>query len=139
MSEKTSNPKPLAGIWANAATLVMVLFLSALLFIATLFVGAGILLVGRILILVFPVSLFEASLIALVIAGSIVFLVYQITRLPQVLPSVDDDWDDEEDWDEDEEDFEDEEDDVIIPPHSRNDPCPCGSGKKYKHCHGRVA
>jgi preprotein translocase subunit SecA len=19
----------------------------------------------------------------------------------------------------------------------RNDPCPCGSGKKYKHCHGR--
>ncbi len=21
---------------------------------------------------------------------------------------------------------------------SRNDPCPCGSGKKYKHCHGKV-
>ncbi len=21
----------------------------------------------------------------------------------------------------------------------RNDPCPCGSGKKYKHCHGRIA
>ena len=21
----------------------------------------------------------------------------------------------------------------------RNDPCPCGSGKKYKHCHGQVA
>ena len=20
----------------------------------------------------------------------------------------------------------------------RNDPCPCGSGKKYKHCHGRA-
>jgi preprotein translocase subunit SecA len=20
----------------------------------------------------------------------------------------------------------------------RNDPCPCGSGKKYKACHGRV-
>ena len=20
----------------------------------------------------------------------------------------------------------------------RNDPCPCGSGKKYKHCHGKV-
>ncbi|MBR0094072.1 MAG: SEC-C domain-containing protein, partial [Synergistaceae bacterium] len=19
----------------------------------------------------------------------------------------------------------------------RNDPCPCGSGKKYKYCHGR--
>ena len=22
---------------------------------------------------------------------------------------------------------------------SRNSPCPCGTGKKYKHCHGRVA
>ncbi|NLJ62925.1 MAG: hypothetical protein GX332_06395 [Alcaligenaceae bacterium] len=20
----------------------------------------------------------------------------------------------------------------------RNDNCPCGSGKKYKHCHGRL-
>jgi uncharacterized protein YecA (UPF0149 family) len=23
-----------------------------------------------------------------------------------------------------------------IPPPGRNDPCPCGSGKKYKKCHG---
>jgi len=22
---------------------------------------------------------------------------------------------------------------------SRNDPCPCGSGKRYKHCHGAFA
>ena len=22
---------------------------------------------------------------------------------------------------------------------NRNDPCPCGSGKKYKHCHGKLA
>jgi preprotein translocase subunit SecA len=21
---------------------------------------------------------------------------------------------------------------------SRNAPCPCGSGKKYKHCHGKL-
>ncbi|WP_373318853.1 SEC-C metal-binding domain-containing protein, partial [Laribacter hongkongensis] len=21
----------------------------------------------------------------------------------------------------------------------RNDPCPCGSGKRYKQCHGRLA
>jgi preprotein translocase subunit SecA len=20
----------------------------------------------------------------------------------------------------------------------RNDPCPCGSGKKFKHCHGKI-
>ena len=24
-------------------------------------------------------------------------------------------------------------------PSSRNAPCPCGSGRKYKHCHGAVA
>ena len=29
---------------------------------------------------------------------------------------------------------------IRIPaPPRRNDPCPCGSGKKYKHCHGRPA
>lgn len=25
-----------------------------------------------------------------------------------------------------------------VPRVGRNQPCPCGSGKKYKHCHGRV-
>jgi len=28
---------------------------------------------------------------------------------------------------------------TIAPPASRNDPCPCGSGKRYKHCHGSDA
>jgi preprotein translocase subunit SecA len=27
----------------------------------------------------------------------------------------------------------------VIAPASRNAPCPCGSGRKYKHCHGAVA
>jgi predicted O-linked N-acetylglucosamine transferase (SPINDLY family) len=27
---------------------------------------------------------------------------------------------------------------MIVPPASRNDPCPCGSGLRYKHCHGRA-
>jgi preprotein translocase subunit SecA len=26
-----------------------------------------------------------------------------------------------------------------VPKVGRNDPCPCGSGKKYKACHGRLA
>ena len=26
---------------------------------------------------------------------------------------------------------------VVAPKVGRNDPCPCGSGKKYKNCHGR--
>jgi preprotein translocase subunit SecA len=27
----------------------------------------------------------------------------------------------------------------VGPKVGRNDPCPCGSGKKYKNCHGKVA
>ena len=26
----------------------------------------------------------------------------------------------------------------VGPKVGRNDACPCGSGKKYKHCHGRI-
>ena len=32
-----------------------------------------------------------------------------------------------------------EQGDAVEPPVSRNAPCPCGSGKKYKHCHGQLA
>jgi preprotein translocase subunit SecA len=28
---------------------------------------------------------------------------------------------------------------VQVPKVGRNEPCPCGSGKKYKHCHGKLA
>ena len=28
---------------------------------------------------------------------------------------------------------------TIVAPTSRNAPCPCGSGLKYKHCHGQAA
>jgi len=28
---------------------------------------------------------------------------------------------------------------AAMPPVGRNEPCPCGSGKKYKHCHGQLA
>jgi preprotein translocase subunit SecA len=26
-----------------------------------------------------------------------------------------------------------------VPRVGRNEPCPCGSGKKYKHCHGLLS
>ena len=26
-----------------------------------------------------------------------------------------------------------------VPKVGRNDPCPCGSGEKYKNCHGKLA
>jgi preprotein translocase subunit SecA len=28
---------------------------------------------------------------------------------------------------------------IQVPRVGRNDPCPCGSGKKYKQCHGKLA
>jgi preprotein translocase subunit SecA len=28
---------------------------------------------------------------------------------------------------------------AAVPKVGRNDPCPCGSGKKYKHCHGQLS
>lgn len=28
---------------------------------------------------------------------------------------------------------------TVVPRVGRNEPCPCGSGKKYKHCHGKLA
>lgn len=28
---------------------------------------------------------------------------------------------------------------MAVPKVGRNEPCPCGSGKKYKHCHGKLA
>jgi preprotein translocase subunit SecA len=28
---------------------------------------------------------------------------------------------------------------AVVPRVGRNDPCPCGSGKKYKHCHGKLS
>ena len=28
--------------------------------------------------------------------------------------------------------------DEVKAPESRNAPCPCGSGRKYKHCHGQL-
>jgi preprotein translocase subunit SecA len=28
---------------------------------------------------------------------------------------------------------------AAVPKVGRNDPCPCGSGKKYKACHGKLA
>ncbi|WP_415164049.1 SEC-C metal-binding domain-containing protein, partial [Ottowia sp.] len=28
---------------------------------------------------------------------------------------------------------------AAVPRVGRNDPCPCGSGKKYKQCHGALS
>ena len=139
MPESANKPKPSSVL----STIVWTILLFLLLFIVLLVVGligsAGILFIGRVLAQFFEVRVFEASLIALGVAVSAVFVFYRASRPQYILEPVDDDWEEDEDWDDDEEDFADEEDDEVVPPRSRNDPCPCGSGKKYKYCHGKNA
>ena len=112
--------------------------------------SAAMLLVGRVLGLLFPVTTFQGALITTLVAlGAILaFVLGYVGRIGDDVSHAlaylqDEDEDDEED-DEDEED-EDEEDEEYPPlrlapdwregkPVSRNAPCPCGSGKKYKRC-----
>ena len=127
-------------IWLAAAVAILLLSLG--------FVGMGWLL-SRIL----PLSLFEASVIALL---SGLGLPYVIRQIASTRPAYVEDWEDEEDWDEEDWDEEWEEDEyeepnslpqwrrrggedqsTDVPVVGRNDSCPCGSGKKYKYCHGR--
>jgi len=112
--------------------------------------SAALLLVGRVLGLLFPITTFEGALITTLVAlGAILaFLLGYVGRIGEDMSHAlaylqEEDEEDEED-DEDEED-EDEEDEEYPPlrlapdwregkPVSRNAPCPCGSGKKYKRC-----
>ncbi len=112
--------------------------------------SAAMLLVGRVLGLLFPVTTFQGALITTLVAlGAILaFVLGYVGRIGDDVSHAlaylqDEDEDDEED-DEDEDD-EDEEDEEYPPlrlapdwregkPVSRNAPCPCGSGKKYKRC-----
>ena len=151
MSTETEKTKSASvGIVASFVSLLSPLILLVLFFVATLIGGLGVVLVGRIVSQIFGLSLFEASLISLGAAFGVVYIFAQILRPRHTLDVEPDEW--EEDYDEDEEDFdEDEEFDDFPRPRSslsaqlpraeptpgRNDPCWCGSGKKYKNCHGR--
>ena len=107
--------------------------------------SAAMLLVGRVLGLLFPVTTFQGALITTLVAlGAILaFLLGYVGRIgddvSHALAYLQ-----YEDEDEDEDD-EDEDDEEYPPlrlapdwregkPVSRNAPCPCGSGKKYKRC-----
>jgi len=103
--------------------------------------SAAMLLVGRVLGLLFPVTTFQGALITTLVAlGAILaFLLGYVGRIgddvSHALAYL-------QDEDEDDEDEEDEEYPPLRlapdwregKPVSRNAPCPCGSGKKYKRC-----
>lgn len=131
------------------AILILLAVAIAIFLLSLGFVGMGWLL-SRIL----PLSLFEASVIALLSGFSLAYVVSQIVLSTK--PTYEG-WEDEEDWDEEDWDEEWEEDEyeepipfpqwrrrggeaqksTDVPVVGRNDPCPCGSGKKYKYCHGK--
>ena len=119
------------AVISSLGTIVIVLLLLALLLVVTLIAGAGIVLVGRVLMLVGDLSTFQASLIALGVATLVIGSLIIATNAEK--PRVPEWW--EPDYAEDDDD---EDEDEFPAPRSRNDPCPCGSGKKYKHCHGQV-
>ena len=109
-----------------------------------------------------PFTLFETTLLSLIALLAVVWaavrLVVAITAAPtgtgfnEEEDEEEDDWDeDDEDWDEDDEDIEEPTPIPSIPKWrqplrrasdglpivSPDDKCPCGSGRKYKNCHGR--
>ena len=95
-----------------------------------------------------PLSTYEASFLSLIATITLLAAVWQFLRAPAITVPV-----------EEEEDWEDEEDETPPQPAfipsiprwrqplrrteyesvGRNDPCPCGSGKKYKNCHEKTA
>ena len=109
-----------------------------------------------------PLSIFEASLLTLISLLALLYVLWRVVAMfvdapaSSPLDEDDDEWDEDDESDEDE----DEEDDKASPDKQpfipsiprwrqpikrveynkvgRNDPCPCGSGKKYKNCHGKT-
>ena len=128
--------------------LMMVAVLVILVVMVIFALSAAMLLVGRVLGLLFPITTFQGALITTLVAlGAILaFLLGYVGRIGEdmshALAYLQEDDEEEE---EDPEDPEDEKDQEYPPlrlapdrnegkPGSRNAPCPCGSGKKYKRC-----
>jgi len=105
------------------------------------FIGAG-----YILSIMLPFTLFQASLLVMGATFVVAFIISAIFILGKMTQTYNDEDLDYEDYDEDDdEDFEEEEyaNDserkvrYVKSKVGRNDPCPCGSGKKYKNCCGK--
>ncbi len=140
MTDKTPKPNNVPSAWlTNLSGIFSGLVLLVILFVVTLVGSAGVVLIGRVLAALLGLTAFEASLIALGVAFLVVYSFTQIIHSPTVSPSAEDyEWEDGlEDWEDEDLENEEQVGEKIIPPPSRNDPCPCGSGRKYKNCHGR--
>jgi hypothetical protein len=132
-------------------TLLWVILILLAVAVAIFLLSLGFVGMGWLLSRLLPLGLFEASVIALLSGLGLAYVISQIVSIPP-RPTYDEDWEDEEDWDEEWEEDEYEEPPSFpqwrrrggevqkstdVPVVGRNDPCPCGSGKKYKYCHGK--
>ncbi len=105
--------------------------------------------IGWLLSQILPLSPFEAGIIAVLSGLGLIYIISQIVTARPTY-EYEDEWEDE-DWEEDWDEWEDEDEEYEkpipfpkwrpqreeVPVVGRNDPCPCGSGKKYKYCHGK--
>jgi hypothetical protein len=139
-------------------SLLIVVLIVLVIAVAAVVIAALILVLAWGLSLVFPVSIMEAAVVLMFVAGAAVFYI-AVNVAASALANA---WEKgtelfDEDWLEDEEDWEEEPAPPVwrkppiklpsMPSRSpaartrrkvgRNEPCPCGSGKKYKHCCGR--
>ena len=111
-----------------------------LLIVATaLFIGAG-----YIISIVLPFTFFQASVLAMGATFVVAFIITAVFVVGNIIRSSNDEDLDYDDDDEDDEDFEEDYENSSVRKFryvkskvGRNDPCPCGSGKKYKNCCGK--
>jgi len=142
-SQKTSG----IGGWLSRilGSLFFIAVLLLFLGIAALVLGFSATIVGRIIAQGSGLTVFEATLITVIVGIAVVYFLIDKPRFSYPWDSLARDEDDE-DWEDDEEWAEDDAADyvppaktinAVKPPPGRNDLCPCGSGRKYKNCHGR--
>lgn len=145
----------------TVGNVVSLIFLLLVVNITTLAGGAMAVGLGWVLSKVFPITVFQGS--AIIAAVGLILAIY--LSVGQVQESLSDirnclapsrwDWLEDEDEDDEDEEYDDGEWDEEMDENGdafdrgrgvpfanpvearRNDPCPCGSGRKYKNCCGR--
>jgi preprotein translocase subunit SecA len=120
--------------------LIPVIILVLIIISAVIFIGGGYL-----ISLVIPLTLFQASILCIGATFVSAFIITMVMVVIVIAEYREWGYGDEEDYyddEEDEKDVEEETDnttkrkivDMKTVKVGRNEPCPCGSGKKYKHC-----
>ena len=127
------------NIFSRVVEIITILALNVVLMLVSsgIMVGAGYLFSA-----IFPLSLFQGIVVCLGTA-LLILMIYFFTSLLHLGNDYLDymKYLDDEPYDDDFDEDDDEESDarsrlkvINIAKVGRNDPCPCGSGKKYKHC-----